>query len=108
MGLFSHRKSKSKVSTPEATAYSYESQYPFNRNGSYGSYSKAPSGIAATLPVRVLDTIFAWVCPHTQDCEYTSCEESLFDNGCSLCDMKALAQCALVCRRWSVVAENRL
>ena len=104
MGLFSHRKSKSKVSTtPEALAYSYESQYPFR----VAAWIR-PSGIAATLPVKVLDTIFAWVCPHTQDCSYTSCEDSLFDNGCSLCDMKALAQCALVCRRWSVVAENRL
>ena len=104
MGLFSHKKSKSKVSTPEGSAYSYESQYPFGN----GSYRKAPSGVAATLPVKALDTIFAWVCPHTQDLSYASCEDSLFDNGCSLCDMKALAQCALVCRRWRIVAENRL
>ncbi|MCJ1310389.1 hypothetical protein MMC25_004053 [Agyrium rufum] len=74
------------------------------------SYSNTLSaGKANRLPIRVLDAIFSAVCPHAADETYLTAEDSIFDdNGCMLCDMRDLAQCARVCRQWGIVAQSRL
>ena len=66
------------------------------------------SAVAATLPAAVLERIFSYVCPHTRDVTYESSEESMMGDGCMLCEMRDLAQCALVCRRWAEVAQGLL
>lgn len=60
-----------------------------------------------TFPDNVLARIFAFVCPHSQDRSYEKCEDSTFGD-CMLCDMRDLAHCVQVCRRWRPVAEQVL
>ncbi|KAJ5104340.1 hypothetical protein NUU61_001687 [Penicillium alfredii] len=59
------------------------------------------------LPRPLLARIFALVCPHTVDNSYSTSEESMTD-GCMLCDMRDLAHCALVCKRWFLDARALL
>ncbi|KAL1998756.1 hypothetical protein VTN02DRAFT_5623 [Thermoascus thermophilus] len=60
------------------------------------------------LPPPLLSAIFADVCPHVRDDSYNSSEESMTEDGCMLCDMRDLAHCALVCRRWHREAQALL
>ncbi|KAF7713993.1 Uncharacterized protein PECH_006149 [Penicillium ucsense] len=59
------------------------------------------------LPRPVLAYIFTLVCPHTLDDSYDTSEESTSD-GCMLCDMRDLAHCAQVCKRWYLEARALL
>lgn len=59
------------------------------------------------LPQPVLTCIFYFVCPHAGDASYDTSEESTSD-GCMLCDMRDLAHCALVCKRWYLHARSLL
>ena len=72
------------------------------------SNNKLRPGRESALPARILERIFVFVCPHTQDEAHTTLEDSMVEDGCMLCDMRDLAQCALVCRRWAGVAQNLL
>lgn len=63
---------------------------------------------AAYLPAEVLETIFAFLCPHSQDETYLSNEESAADDTCMLCDMRNLANASRVCREWKRVAQTLL
>lgn len=102
MKFLKHIRSKSKVKEREKErekeARGYASQYA----PCYGRDS------TARLPPAILQRIFIEVCPLTVDDSYDSSEESLIDYGCALCDLKDLAQCALVSRRWWNVAEDLL
>ncbi|KAJ5919570.1 hypothetical protein N7454_009405 [Penicillium verhagenii] len=51
------------------------------------------------LPRAVLVRIFGFVCPHALDNSYDTSEDSMTD-GCMLCDMRDLAHCTTVSRRW--------
>ncbi|KAI5792900.1 hypothetical protein FPQ18DRAFT_367233 [Pyronema domesticum] len=57
------------------------------------------------LPDNVLDRIFTFVCPHATDHSYLSAEETATEAGCMLCDMRDLARCGTVNRRWHRIAE---
>ncbi|KAJ5272353.1 hypothetical protein N7478_007478 [Penicillium angulare] len=59
------------------------------------------------LPHPVLVRIFSYVCPHTLDYSYDTSEDSMND-GCMLCDMRDLAHCTLVCRRWFAASQALL
>lgn len=48
----------------------------------------------------ILRRIFAFVCPHSQDESYDNCEQSSIDDACMLCDLRDLAHCAGVSKRW--------
>ncbi|CAK7209269.1 hypothetical protein SEUCBS140593_000440 [Sporothrix eucalyptigena] len=69
------------------------------------SANGASARLLSSLPETVLARIFTFVCPHSQDRTYEKCEDSSFGEGCMLCDMRDLAHCAQVCRRWRPVAE---
>lgn len=56
------------------------------------------------LPRPLWGYILALVCPHTVDDSYETSEESMTD-GCMLCDMRDLAHCAQVCKRWFIEAR---
>ncbi|KAA8642903.1 hypothetical protein EYZ11_011296 [Aspergillus tanneri] len=60
------------------------------------------------LPPLVLARILTQVCPHAADASYESSEESMTEDGCMLCDMRDLAHCALVCKRWFLEARTLL
>ncbi|KAL9108409.1 MAG: hypothetical protein Q9227_006870 [Pyrenula ochraceoflavens] len=55
----------------------------------------------------VLHRIFAEVCPHSQDESYKNSEEGLIEDGCALCDLRDLAQCAQVSKRWWNIVIRR-
>jgi hypothetical protein len=56
------------------------------------------------LPLAILERIFRYICPHSQDDTYESCEQSAVEDACMLCDLRDLAHCAIACRRWRDIA----
>ncbi|KAG0646586.1 hypothetical protein D0Z07_7549 [Hyphodiscus hymeniophilus] len=64
------------------------------------------SDFSARLPAPLLERIFSFVCPHAQDETYTNCEESAIGDTCMLCDLRDVAHCAQVSRRWRKLATN--
>lgn len=90
----------------KAKSTSSQLQYP-------SSLASTPPGayrsqIVAELPGPILERIFAFVCPHTQDETYESCEQSAIEDACMLCDLRDLAHCAQVSRRWRTLATKVL
>jgi hypothetical protein len=72
-------------------------------------YNRAPArDYTKRLPPDVLTNIFAHVCPHALDDSLNSSEESMTEDGCMLCDMRDLAHCSLVSRRWYSVSHQLL
>lgn len=108
MRFLKHIRSKSKVgggSTAEAHAYEKSTFSPERRGGGRGHNGV---DVTARLPSGVWYRIFSYVCPHSEDESYESAEDSMVEDGCMLCDMRDLASCALVCRRWNNVARRML
>ncbi|PBP23362.1 F-box domain-containing protein [Diplocarpon rosae] len=62
----------------------------------------------AKLNQHVLERIFSFVCPHARDETYESCEDSAVEDTCMLCDLRDLAHCAQVSRKWRAAAINVL
>lgn len=62
----------------------------------------------ARLPAPLLERVFAFVCPHTHDESYETCEQSAVEDTCMLCDLRDLAHCAQVSRRWRKLTANVL
>ncbi|KAI9787324.1 MAG: hypothetical protein M1816_007672 [Peltula sp. TS41687] len=102
MKFLKHIRSRSKLKSPPPEAQVYSNSLPFSRG------PRSSNLAAARLPGAVLFRIFAYVCPHSQDDSYDSAEDSVLEDGCMLCDMRDLAHCALVCRRWNDVAQRML
>ncbi|RFU81737.1 hypothetical protein TARUN_475 [Trichoderma arundinaceum] len=66
------------------------------------------SQLVSVLPTKVLERIFAFVCPHAGDESYDACEDSGNDDGCMLCDLRDLAHCSQVNRAWHQTAVKVL
>ncbi|KAK0651881.1 hypothetical protein B0T16DRAFT_320664 [Cercophora newfieldiana] len=64
--------------------------------------------LLAHLPPKVLWRIFAFVCPHSQDESYDTCEESSVEDACMLCDLRDLAHCVSVSKIWRKEARSQL
>ncbi|KAM7204192.1 hypothetical protein V8F33_001827 [Rhypophila sp. PSN 637] len=64
--------------------------------------------VLAQFKPTILDRIFGFVCPHSRDESYETCEQSSIDDACMLCDLRDLAACVLVCKRWREAALKRL
>ena len=69
---------------------------------------RARGSSIAKLPDKVLERIFTFVCPHSQDETYETCEQSSLDDCCPLCDTRDLAHCARVSRKWRNMAVRVL
>ncbi|RDL36397.1 uncharacterized protein BP5553_05749 [Venustampulla echinocandica] len=65
----------------------------------------ATDQVIAKLPISVLQNIFFIVCAHTRDETYETCEQSATDDLCPLCDLRDLAHCAQVSRKWRSAAS---
>ncbi|KAI0491202.1 hypothetical protein F4859DRAFT_37769 [Xylaria cf. heliscus] len=52
------------------------------------------------LPPPILERVFAFVCPHSSDESYETCERSAVENACMLCDLRDLAHASQVCKLW--------
>ncbi|KAK5692317.1 hypothetical protein LTR17_025395 [Elasticomyces elasticus] len=100
MGLLKHLRSKSRLTsgpTPTTSTPQIPSQ-PY----------RGPNQIAR-LPDPVLERLFQHLCPHTLDYTYVPSEQSqLNSDGCPLCDLRDLAHCASVCRRWYTISQGVL
>ncbi|KAF6817310.1 F-box domain protein [Colletotrichum sojae] len=68
----------------------------------------ASTQLFQNLPKEILPRIFSFVCPHTQDETYETCETSAIFDACMLCDLRDLAHCARVCWKWNQVANAAL
>ncbi|EEP79131.1 conserved hypothetical protein [Uncinocarpus reesii 1704] len=84
---------------------SKKSAYPDQNEGRYDGRA---TDYTKRLPPAILRHVFAQVCPHSLDESLTASEESVAVNDCMLCDMRDLAHCALVCRRWCSGAQDLL
>ncbi|KAL2021230.1 hypothetical protein VTK56DRAFT_7417 [Thermocarpiscus australiensis] len=62
--------------------------------------TRASAEALARLPAPILERIFTFVCPHSRDESYSTCEQSSVEDACMLCDLRDLAHCVAVCRRW--------
>ncbi|KAK4189668.1 hypothetical protein QBC35DRAFT_379730 [Podospora australis] len=81
--------------------------YP--QSNRYRSMSTRNSPILlARLPAPILERIFAAVCPHSRDESYETCENSSIEDACMLCDLRDLAHCVAVCKRWRLEAAKVL
>src|SRR6266536_3505280 len=100
MKFLKHIRSKSKIQREPSTER--------DANETATSYSGTGRDASARLPEKLLCQILIFVCPHTQDESFTPCESSGTEDGCMLCDMRDLAQCALVCRKWAQPAQDLL
>lgn len=99
MGLLKHFRSKSRLKD-SSTSTIYTSSHALPARGG--------RDFTHRLPANVLDNIFTYVCPHTQDTSYEPSERSQIGEGCMLCDLRDLARCAQVCRKWYGTAQGLL
>ena len=74
------------------------------RDGFRSRQTRASMQILAALPPAVLERIFTFICPHSQDESYETCEQSAVDDACMLCDLRDLAYAGLACKKWRASA----
>ena len=103
MKFLQHMRSKSRLKTGDE-AQVYEHISPTSR----ASKPRIGRDLTARLPLELVTKILAHICPHVLDDNYSSLEESMRDGGCMLCDMRDLAQCALVSRRFLIATQTIL
>ncbi|KAI0398276.1 hypothetical protein F5Y17DRAFT_411718 [Xylariaceae sp. FL0594] len=60
------------------------------------------------LPAPILERVFSFVCPHSCDESYETCERSVVEDACMLCDLRDLSHAAQVCKRWRLSAIQLL
>ncbi|KAK4250362.1 hypothetical protein C7999DRAFT_38668 [Corynascus novoguineensis] len=70
--------------------------------------TRASAALLAHLPAAVFERIFVFVCPHSRDETYSTCEQSSVEDACMLCDLRDLSRCVAVCRRWKEEAVKQL
>lgn len=105
MKFLSHMRSKTRLKHNGDEAQLYHHYVPDSKT----TYRRGGPNPTAKIPVQLLSTILSYVCPHSQDDTYTTCEDSMLDGGvCMLCDMRDLAHCALVSRQWAEATQRCL
>ncbi|KAG9240911.1 hypothetical protein BJ878DRAFT_429253 [Calycina marina] len=62
--------------------------------------------LLSQVPEATWQRIFRYVCPHAGDDTYKSNEQSAQDDCCMLCDLRDLAHCAQVSRKWNKLATK--
>ncbi|EEA24100.1 hypothetical protein TMatcc_007174 [Talaromyces marneffei ATCC 18224] len=103
------KKNKEKTRFRTPSSFSSNSTKSTSRTSPLSPPYSSPSYDATKqLPPQVLSRIFYYVCPHSLDESYNSSEESITEDGCMLCDMRDLACCALVSKKWCTPAQNLL
>ncbi|KAK4895814.1 hypothetical protein LTR27_006297 [Elasticomyces elasticus] len=106
MGLLKHLRSKSRLTSSGPTPTT--STFPLPNHQQQQQHYRGPNQIAR-LPDPVLERLFQHLCPHTLDYSYVPSEQSqLNSDGCPLCDLRDLAHCASVCRRWYTLSQGVL
>ncbi|KAL8943691.1 MAG: hypothetical protein Q9216_000890 [Gyalolechia sp. 2 TL-2023] len=103
MKFLQHMRSKSRLKNGNE-AHVYEDNLPLSRSPK----NRTGRDLISTLPLKLLTNVLSHICPHALDDNYSSLEESMRDGGCMLCDMRDLAQCALVSRRFLIATQTIL
>lgn len=103
MKFLSHMRSKSKLKNQNEARSVQTRGLQLHNVGAYDTNKSSKFRPVRTLklPPPVLRKILTYVCPHAEDNSYVSSDDSMIDAGCMLCDMRDLAQCALVQKDWS-------
>ncbi|KAF1981708.1 hypothetical protein K402DRAFT_341774 [Aulographum hederae CBS 113979] len=98
MGLLKHFRSKSKLKDSHAASHHHH----------YPAYPPVQRGadITERLPDDVVKKILYFVCPHAFDETYQTSERSEVGDGCMLCDMRDLARCSLIRKKWYALASQ--
>jgi hypothetical protein len=68
----------------------------------------ASAATLLNLDPAILRRIFALVCRHATDETYETCEQSAIEDACMLCDLRDLAHCVAVCKKWRDEARKLL
>lgn len=107
MGLLKHFRSKSRLkdSGPSISA-PHTSSHPLPQQPA--AAARYGRDFTTRLPDKVLTRIFQYVCPHSTDFSYDPSEHSQIGDGCMLCDLRDLSNCASVCRKWYGLAQKIL
>lgn len=108
--------SSNKYAGPDSRGYRLGGSRPDGYDSGdvpYGDYfqprpTHASAALLARFPASVLERIFGFVCPHTRDETYSTCEQSSVDDACMLCDLRDLAHCVAVCKKWKEEAVKLL
>ena len=113
MGFLKNIRSKSRLPATSHTdqhahADTHAHAHPHPHHSGETKTSARTPNPTAKYPNALLEQIFTFVCAHAGDETYTSCEESMNDGGCMLCDMRDLSHCVLVNRQWSAASQNVL
>ncbi|CAJ2508065.1 Uu.00g092510.m01.CDS01 [Anthostomella pinea] len=111
------RRSKKSSSEPKAPKKSHHASThddlerdkyrAFNSHPDYHNYAVERSSVFAPwleLPSPILERVFAFVCPHSRDESYETCEQSAIEDACMLCDLRDLSHAGRVCKRWRKTA----
>nr|CDP26170.1 Putative protein of unknown function [Podospora anserina S mat+] len=99
------RFSNDQTTTPRSNSYDPR-DYQLSGSGFRAMVTGNSPRLIAQLPEGVLRRIFGLVCPHARDESYETFEGSAMmivggeEERCMLCDMRDLAHCVGVCRRW--------
>ncbi|RYC62680.1 hypothetical protein CHU98_g3545 [Xylaria longipes] len=106
------RRSKKSTSESKSSKASYQAYDDVERD-KYRQYNPRPEqhyNYAAErgrvfapwleLPTPILERVFAFVCPHSGDESYETCERSAVEDACMLCDLRDLAHANQVCKLW--------
>ena len=80
----------------------------YRHTNAASQHARTGPGPASKMALGELEIILAYVCPHSQDFSYDGLEYSTFDERCMLCDMRDLAECALVSRSWAKAVQRLL
>jgi hypothetical protein len=108
MGFLKHFRSRSRLKQQDSPPRAPDlSKYPQSPKPVRYAYGHGPD-YTSRLPPKVLANIFSYICPHTLDFTYDPCEQSQIGDGCMLCDLRDLSNCARVCRRWYASAQQAL
>ncbi|KAI7553347.1 hypothetical protein KC331_g1291 [Hortaea werneckii] len=101
MGLLKHFRSRSRLNNQQP-------QSPSRSPHASPIHSYRGRDQTQRLPDNILESIFEYTCPHTLDHTYEPSERSQIGDGCMLCDLRDLASCAQVCRKWYAIAQRQL
>lgn len=110
MGLFSKFRSKnrSKGTLKEASRRHSDHAAYYQTPTYHNNFPPPRYDCTARLPPALVEKIFGFVCPHATDETYADAEAASQDGACPLCDMRNLAHCRGVSRRWNTLAGNVL
>ncbi|KAI1336192.1 hypothetical protein F5Y15DRAFT_395592 [Xylariaceae sp. FL0016] len=115
---FFRRSKKSSESKPSKKSQGYthddlerDKYRLYNPHPDYHKYAAERGNVFAPwleLPSPILERVFSFVCPHTTDDTYETCEQSAIEDACMLCDLRDLAHASQVCKRWRKSAVKRM